>query len=792
MRILATLSVLDRKLLRELWRIRSQVLAIASVIGAGLALFVLMMSTLVSLEETRRAYYERYRFAEVFAQLERAPERVAGQIEQIPGVDVVRTRVVVGVNLDLQGSREPASGLIVSIPEIERPMLNDLYLRQGRYIEPRRDEVLASEGFVEANGLEPGDAITAVINGRKRTLTLVGVALSPEFTYNIRPGEFLPDEKNYGVFWMGRESLAAAYDMQGAFNDVVLTVSPEASLVEVVGRLDRLLEPYGGLGAFTRADQASHWYLENELTQLRSMGTVVPLIFLTVAAFLLNIVLTRIVTVQRQEIAAVKAVGYSNRELAWHYIKWSLVVASLGVVLGVGFGALLGRGMTAMYVTFFHFPILLYQLPGVLVVQAFFIAAGSGVLGALTAVKRAVDLPPAEAMRPEPPPTFRQSWFDRLGVRRLLSQPTRIILRNLQRTPTRAAISVVGIAAGGALMILGSFTLDAVNVLMDFQFNVAQRQDLSVYFYRPSQHGVVHELSRLPGVVEVEPLRSVRVRLQNGHRHRNTGMDGVAADARLQRMVDLESGPITIPPEGVVLSRVLADVLRLAPGDRVEVQVLEGRRTRGTLVVTKVIDDLMGTAAYMDSEALHRFLEEGPNASGALLRVDPVAAESLYQRLKGMPNVSAVVRKQAAIDSFDQAMGETMGTVRAINVLFAVIIGFGVVYNAARISLSERGRELATLRVIGFRRSEISYILLGEIAALTVVALPLSLVAGYLLARATADGLSTEAFRIPLIVSPRTYFFAGAVVVLSTVLSSIIVRRRLDHLDLVAVLKTRE
>ncbi|MBZ0113646.1 MAG: ABC transporter permease [Thermoanaerobaculia bacterium] len=793
LRLPKTLSVLDRKLLRELWRIRGQAFAIAGVIGAGLALFIVMLSTFGSLETTQSTYYERYRFADVFASLKRAPEHLVDRIAEIPGVDQARSRVVVGITLDLEGSSEPAGGLILSIPEVRTPILNDLFLRSGRYIEPgHRDEILASEGFTKANGLTAGDSITAVINGHQRVLTIVGIALSPEFIYNIRPGEFLPDEKTYGIFWMERKSLASAYDMDGAFNDVVLRLSRDASAPEVIDRLDRLLEPYGGLGAIPRSLQQSHWYINNELVQLRAMGLVIPAIFLVVAAFLLNIVLSRIVSVQREEIAAVKAVGYSDLALAVHYIKWSLVISTMGVFIGVLFGALMGRGMTSMYVAYFHFPLLQYELPARVVVQAFAISFGSGVLGALTAVRRVVSLPPAEAMRPEPPATFQKTFIERWGLDRFLSQPSRIILRNLQRNPTRAALSLIGIAAGGSLMILGSFSLDAVNMMMDFQFNVAQRHDVMVAFYEPGSSQLRYELSRLPGVLEVEPFRSTRVSLRAGHRERQTSLNGVPLDARLNRLVDIETGPVRVPPEGLMLSSTLAEILHVGAGDEIEIKVLEGRRNRAYVRVSKVVDDIMGTSGYMPESALHRFLEEGDNISGAYLRVDSDHADELYRHLKELPTVAAVVRKQAAIDSFNRVLAKTLGSVRAINVLFAVVIAFGVIYNAARISLSERGRELATLRVIGFRKAEISYILLGEIGLLTFLAIPVSLLLGYGLAAATADAMSTELYRIPLVVSERTYVFSALTTVIATLVSCLIVRRKLDSLDLIAVLKTRE
>jgi putative ABC transport system permease protein len=787
------LSALDRKLLRDLWQMRGQALAISVVIGAGIALFVLMLSTFDSLQLTQRVYYDRYRFAEVFASAKRAPLTLREQIAAIPGVARVETRVVVDVTLDVPGLTEPAVGRLISIPDRKRPMLCDLFFREGRYIEAGRpDEVVASETFARAHLLGPGDTIGAVINGRRRDIRIVGLALSPEYVYGIRGGELIPDESRFGVFWMEGRALAAAFNMEGAFNNVVLTLTHDASEPEVCARLDHLLAPYGGIGAIPRALQPSHWYLQNELNQLEGMGTVIPVVFLGVAAFLLNVVLSRIITIEREQIAAMKAMGYGNRALAWHYTKWGLTVAAAGSALGIAAGAWLGSAMTRMYTAFFHFPVLQYRLTGQVVVEAVAAALAAAILGALGAVGRAVRLPPAEAMRPEPPASYTVSIIERTGLRRLFSQPARIIFRNLQRRPVRAALSVTGIALGGALLIVGAFSYDALDVMLDTIFNVSQRFDVAVTFVEPRSAQAHDDLERLPGVIDVEPFRSVPARLSFGHRSRQAAIQGVAADARLSRIVDGSARPVVPPPDGLVLSSILADVLGVRQGDPVTVEVLEGTRPVRQIPVVRVVDEFLGTSAYMELDALRRLMHEGATMSGAYLSVDPAAAPALYRRLKATPVVAGVMLKRATIDSFNKTLSETMGTVRVINVLFAAIIAFGVVYNSTRISLSERSRELATLRVIGFTRAEISYILLGEVAMITLVAVPLGLVLGYGLSGVTARALATELFRIPLVVAPKTYAFSAVTIVVATVVSALIVRHRLDHLDLVAVLKQRE
>jgi len=787
------LSPLDRKLVRELWKIKGQALAIALVIGAGVALYVLMLSTFDSLSVTQQTYYDRYRFADVFASVRRAPIRLEPQISEIPGVAHSETRVVADVTIDIEGFSEPAVGRLIGIPEVQRPILNDLFLRQGRWIEPGKpDEVIVAENFAYAHGLGTGDKIAAVINGRRRELEIVGLALTPEYIYSVRPGEILPDDKRFGVMWMNRRALAAAFDMEGGFNDVVLTLMRGASEEEVIDRLDDLLAPYGGMGAIPRSLQPSHFYINNEMAGLETMGESIPIIFLMVAAFLLNVVLSRMVSVQREEIAVLKAVGYSNTAVAGHFVKWAMLITFLGTAMGIGIGAWLGRGMTEMYTDFFDFPILLYQLSLPTAVQASLISIGAALLGTLVAVRRVVKLPPAEAMRPEPPAAYSVSLVERLGLRKILSQPTRIIFRNLQRNPARALLSIVGIASGCGLLIFGTFSMDSMDEMVDLEFFQRNRYDVMVNFVEPASAGAYFELQGKPGVMDLEPFRAVPVRLRFGPRSRYLAIVGLVQEPRLNRLLDTSGSDVPVPAEGLAISRKLAEILGVSVGDVLIVEVLEGTRPVREAVVAQLVDDLMGVNAYMDMDVLHRLLREGGSLSGVYLRVDEAMEENLYADLKQTPKVAGVMLRRAALESFEDTLAEMFGMVRGISTVFAAVIAFGVVYNGARISLSERSRELASLRVLGFTRAEISYILLGELAVVTVLAIPVGMVFGYGLAWSMVQSMNTEVWRMPLVILPRTYTFAVVAIVVATLISGLVVRRRLDRLDLIEVLKTRE
>ena len=789
----ARMRMLDRKLVRDLWAMKGQAFAIAIVICAGVTMYVTYLSNFDSLQWTRAAYYEEARFADVFASLTRAPSWLEERIAAIPGAAAVETRVVADVTLDVPGMTEPAVGRLVSLPEYGLPRLNGVYLRRGRWIDPARtDEVLASEMFCDEHGLMPGDTVSVVINGRWRRLTIVGVALSPEYVYAIRPGEMVPDSRRFGIFWMDRRALASAFNMEGAFNDVAVGLVPGASEAQVIDALDELLEPYGGRGAFPQSQQASAWTLENELGQLQMFGFLVPLIFFGVAAFVLHVALPRALALQRAQIAALKALGYSNAAIAWHYVKWALAIAAGGALAGVAAGSWLGARLIGLYNEFFRFPALSYHLSASVAVVSVAASLIVAALGAQSAVRRAVRVPPAEAMRPAGPTRYRRSLLERWSrwVRPALA--TRMVLRNLERQPTRALLSMVGIAFAVAVLLVGLSFIDVMDDLIDHQFNRVMRQDATVVLVEPRAGRVVHDVRHLPGVLDVEPMRVAPVRLRAGTRERTLVITGLPEHPHLNRVLDRAGTPVAMPSHGLVLSRVLGEVLSVVPGDEVQVEVLEGRRPVRRVPVAMLVDDMFGLQAYMRLDELGLLLRERNTISAVSVTVDPAARDRFYAEVKVVPAIAGVTLREATLQNFRDTMAENMNLQIFINVMFAAVIAFGVVYNSARVSLSERSRELASLRVLGFTRAEISFILLGELAVLTLGALPLGAVIGYLLGQLILVGLSNEVYRLSFVVTPATVAWTWFIVIVATVLSGLVVRRRLDRLDLVAVLKIQE
>ena len=787
------LPALDRKLLRDLRGMRGQAIAIVFVMVAGVATYVSMASIHDTLQGTLELYYREYRFAEGFASVRRAPEQVTERLRQVPGMATVESRVTAAVRLQVPGFDDPVTGHIVSIPEGRQPELNRLYLREGRLVRPgQEEEVILNEPFAEVHGLKPGHRLEATISGRRRSLTVVGIALSPSKLMQIQPGTLFPDQERFGVLWMGRSALAAAYDLEGAFNEVSFTLSPGASIHDVVSRVDRILGPYGGVGAYGRQDHPSHFYISEELRQLENMSALLPLIFLAVAAFLLNIVITRLISLQREQIGILKAFGYRDRDLGIHYLKLVLLIALVGAAGGAALGVWAGHAMGEMYLQYFRFPFLDYTLRPAVLLVAVGLTSGAALAGVLMAVRKVVRLPPAEAMRPAQPARYRRTLVERMGLRRMLDEPTRMILRNVERQWVKAGLTVLGIASACALLVAGLFMMDVIDHIIRVQFGVAQREDLTVSFVQPTSMAALYELQGLPGVQHAEPFRMVPARIRYGHRSYDMAIEGLPSDAYLRQVIDTELNPVPVPREGILLTDRLAAILGARPGDHLTVEIMEGRRRIRQIPLAGLAEQYLGLAAYMDMDALNRLAGEGQAMSGALLLIDERFEEELTRALEDRPRVAGIMSLERAVQSYLDSAAQVILAYTFILSLFAGVIAFGVVYNSMRISLSERDRELASMRVLGFRKGEVAYILLGEMALLVLLSIPVGFVLGMGLSAWAVAAFESEMFHFPVVFSRRTFGMAAVIVLASAVLSTLLVRRRLDRLDLIGVLKTRE
>ena len=787
------MSPLDRKLLRDLWGSRGQALSIAMVVAFGVALLVMMHGLVSSLEETRRAYYDRYRLAEVFAPVKRAPLQSLGALRAIPGVDTVVGRISGGALIDLEAESAPVRAQVISLPDFGLSPLNELHLTRGRRPDAARpDEIVVLQGFAEARSLALGDELATTIYGVRQALTVVGFAQAPEFVTTMAPGELAPDDARFAVLWMSQTALEAAYDMDGAFNEALLKLERNANSTAVITAVDRLLETHGGLGAYPLAEQLSNRFVSEEIRGLEASSASVPPIFLAVAAFLLYVVMSRMLQTEREQIGLLKSFGYSSLEVGWHYAKFVLSIATLGAVLGCALGMAMGRGMAQLYQEYFKFPFLVFSVPPQVMLWGLLVSICSASVGGLIVVRRVFGLSPAVAMRPPAPPRFARGsrWLQALLDR--FDQPSRMILRQLLRQPTRTGLAITGIATGMALSVGMLAMMHGFERMIALNFSVVDRSDLTVTFIEPRGFEVLHELRRLNGVHDAEPVRAVAVRFRHGTHDYLGSINGFLAEPKLQRALDADLEPLYVRGEGLILSRPLAKELDIEAGETLQVEVREGRRPVLELPVLAIARSLLGAPAYLELNALNQALREDRRLSGAYLTIDAAQTQTLYEKIKGMPAVAGVSLKADARDSIVRLMNEGAGATRYVMAIIAGLITFGIIYTSARIAFAERSRDLSSLRVFGFSRGETAFVLLGELILLTLVALPIGMLGGQAFAQIIAEAFSTDLYQVPADVPLSAHAGAAVAVLLATAASALIVKRDLDRLDIVHALKSRD
>jgi putative ABC transport system permease protein len=787
------IRALDRKLLRDLWRLKWQVLAIAMLIACGVAVGVMAGSTQISMEQARDDYYRQTEFADVFVSLKRAPLAVADRLAEIPGVADVDPRAIKAGLMEVAGQARPATVQLISLPDPGRRGLNRLVITAGREPSPdRADEAIALKTFLDAAHIPLGQTVAMVVDGRQIQLRIVGAALSPEFVFVPAAESGLPDEAHQAVLWAPRRSIDRALGLGDAFSSVSMKLAPGASLPSVLQATDAILKPYGASPSIGRVDQVSDKFQEERIQRLGVMSAIVPPIFLVVAAALINLILGRLVESERDQIGLFKAFGYSDLAAAQIYLKMALIVALIGDAAGGVLGLWLGDAVTAEIGQYLRFPHLEARFAWMTFLFAAGVSLASAVGGAAGAVRRAVRVSPAVAMRPPAPTAFRRGALEALPIWPLLDQPTRMIVRSLERFPVRAILTVCGLAVSLSLLVGSRFLFDSLDVLVDKVFFESQRWSDAVAFAEPRDVHAIAETRRLPGVLAAEPTRGAPADFRLGRHLEKAAVTGLEPGARLSHPLAADGAPIPFKGRGLVLSHALAARLNAKVGDVLGVEITEGRHPTADLPVTAISDDFFGALAYMDRRQLNRLIGEGDLATGAQLTVDQNQRRRFYASIAAIPMIAGASSRQDALDSWNQSVSQTLDVEMVFFLGFASAIGFGVAYNLARTALADRSRDLATLRVLGFAPSDCVYILLGELSILTLAAVPLGLLGGIGMAKGLAASLSREDFRLPSNV-PAISLGVGLVIYFATVaIAAVPVARRIGQLDMVAVLKTRD
>ena len=792
------MSVLDRKVARDLFRSKGPLAAIILIVAVGIACFVCMSSAYNNLETSRRAYYAQCRMADFSVEVKKAPLSELDRLASIPGITELRPRIVFPVTVDLDDVAKPLSGQVLSLPAKPAPVINNIQLKRGSYFTPEhRPEVIVNDAFAQKRNIHPGQRIHLILNNRRQELFVVGTAISSEFVYLLGPGGIVPEPESFGVFYLKERYAEEVFDFEGAFNQVIglLAANRSDQTEEILQRIETCLEPYGVASTTPLARQASHWFLTSEIAGLRVSTIVLPAIFLSVAALILNVLMTRMAEQQRTVVGTLKALGYSNQQVLWHFLKFGLAVGTAGSLLGCVLGYLLAGGMTVMYRQFFQFPNLVNRPYTIVWLAGIAIGVLFSLLGTVRGVGVVLRLSPAEAMRPKPPRRGGRVWIEHWHVLwNALGFRWRMVIRGIIRARMRTTAGIFAAAMGAALMLLAFYFRDAMYYMVDFQFDKLLVSDFDLTFKDDRSDSAWLDARTLPGVDHVEPQFIVGCTFHHGHHRKKGAITGLVPAARLTVPRDTAGRQVPVPSSGLLMTRMLAELLEARPGDRITIVPTKGLRQPTEVTVTQIIDSYLGLAAYADFHYLNRLVHEESAVSGLQLKVcpGPDSSLALYRELKRMPALQSVnaVREQKA--SIVRTLLDSMIFTITMIIGFAGIIFFGSILNSSLISLSERQTEIGTFRVLGYGPHEVGMIFLQESLLVNSVGLLIGLPLGYWLSLLLCQLYDTELFRIPQVIRPAGFVWTSVLAVVFTLAAHYFVQRAINKMDWLEALKVKE
>ena len=792
------MSVLDRKLARELRTSGGLLAAITSIMAVGVACYVALGFAFENLSSAKREYYAECRMADFAVEVKKAPLAELAAIEKLPGVLEIRPRIQFFATVDLERVEEPLNGIVLSLPDRREPVINDIVLRRGGYFTAVRDnEVIVNDAFARRQGLHPGQWVHLLLNNRRQELFIVGTAVSSEFTYLVGPGSITPDPEHLGVFYLKQSFAEDIFDFDGAANQILGRLAPNVRErpEEVLRRAELHLAPYGVFTTVPLKEQPSNRFLTNEIQGLEAFGVIDPAIFLSVAALVLNVLMTRLTEQQRVVVGTLKALGYLDRQVFAHFLKFGLAIGVLSGVLGAGLGYWISGGMTALYRKFFEFPLLETRFYADTFAKGMAISLVCSLLGSVHGARAVLKLEPAEAMRPKPPARGGAIWLERFrGFWGRLSFGWRMTLRNVVRHRFRTAAGMFAAAMGASLMVNALMLVDETHYMIDFQFNQVQRSDIDLAFKDERGAAALDEARRLPGVDYAEPVFDVACTFVNGSHVRKGGITGLDPRAKLTIPRDAAGRPLRIPAAGLTMNRKMAELLHLEHGQMVTIRPVKGLRQPHDVPVAEINDAYLGLAVYADIHYLSRLVREELAVTGVQLSVNPTpeARRELFRELKRLPALQAVTARADTIANVVDTLVKNQQVFIFLLVMFAGVIFFGSVLNSSLIGLAEREREVATLLVLGYTERQVGGLFLRESLLVNTLGTLVGLPLGYLLNVGIAVAYDTEMFRIP-VTDPKMIFLESLAIGTAFALAAhAVVQRTIWRMNWLEALKTKE
>jgi len=792
------MAALHRKLGRDLRRSVGVLLTIVAIIAVGTGSFIGFGSAKRILTASQAAYYREYRFADFWVDVKKAPLSAIERIADLPGIAAIETRIAFDVIVDLPGVVEPLTGRLLSAPErgFERT-INGICLIQGSgFSTDRNEEVILSEAFAQAHGLEPGDRIELILNRKRESFVIVGTAISPEYVYMVRgQGDFVPDPEHFGILYIKEDYARDVLDFQDACNQVVGRLVPgaEADVEVLLARIDQMLDPYGVLSSTPRARQASHRFLSDEIEGLTITAAFMPAIFLLVAALVLNVLMSRLAERQRAIVGTLKALGYSDRAVLVHFLSFGVVVGLAGGLAGDGLGELTSKGLVEMYKSFFQFPRFVYRAYPDLLLIGMAISVCFAVAGTAKGAWSVLRLQPAEAMRQRPPERGGAIFLERFTLLwRQFGFRTHIALRSLVRNRIRTASAIISSALSTAIILTSLCMWDSMKFLVAFQFDRVLHSDVDIGMRDEKSVAALFEGRDLPGVDYAEPALGLRCDLRHGRHARRLSITGFEPGHRLTTPVQSNLQPVEIPPDGLVMTNKLAEILGAKVGDRLSLTPVRGRRETVPVRLASTVDGFLGLECYADLRYLSRIVGEDQAVNSVQLAVNPVGRDDLFRSIKELPNAQGINVVENARKSIESTFVATMLAMIGMIVIFAGVIAFGSTLNNSLVEIGDRLRDVSTFRVLGYGPGQIAGIFFRQNLITFLLGLVLAFPIGYWMMVGLASAYDSELFRMPVIIHTGTVLWTAAIALGFVLIVQWFVYRRIKKLDWLEGIKVKE
>lgn len=792
------MRALDKKLWRTIRSTKGQFIAVVAVVMLGLSVYISMTTAYYNLERTQQEFYQENSFADYYIHVVNAPQEIIKQIEAVPGVTKATGRIQKDVPV-LKEQNQRATARVTSYPMPLDTELNRIQLQSGRmfdqYPQSGGVEILVDPQYAEANNIQFNDQVIIVADGRQVPLTVVGIATGPEFGYSIQDtANLVPDYETFGIVMVPNNQAQQVLNLPGQVNQVLLALAPGADEAKVAQQVKDILEPYGVLADYAREKQLSHAILQGELDQLLTTSRSLPLIFLLLAAAIQFIILSRMVKSQRLQIGVMKALGYNNRQVILHYTGYAICVAVTGALLGTLLGLWFASGMSKMYSYYLNLPDTIGGISYPAILYGSLLSLVTATIAGLTATRSITAINPAESMRPEPPKgtgtILLESWT---WLWSKLDSSWKMSLRTIFRNWVRSGITMVGVVFAVGLLVVSFFMNDSIDYMLDRHYQQEQHYDFLIRLGTPVKDYELNNIQRLDGVIRVEPILEIPVKMSYQGRTEDDLLVGLPADVSLKTLMDGNDQPLRLPEEGLLIDQRTAAKLGVGVGDRVTVETRLGLGPShlAQITVTGINQQLIGGGSYLDLGRANRVLQESGLVTGAMLRVEPGKNDLVEAEMNEITGIASILSRHKELANFTKNM-DTLIFFTAVMITFAAVLGFAIVYNSAMISYTERKRDMASLRVLGYTTKEVSGLLFKETAIQSALGIALGLPFGYLMARSYVNAVSSDIFTIPVVVYPQTYLLSALGGIIFISVAHLLTVRGIKRLDLVEALKNKD